>query len=97
MLLHEVAWRGARVSRCPVQEGSSLGVLLRRATWRAALVGRCPVLGRGRLALLQWGLSVVAGGRGEEGWGRWRGKAGVRGSRGALPSPSNASECKGVT
>ena len=26
----------------------------------------------GRLALFQWGLSVAAGGRGEQGWGRWR-------------------------
>ena len=90
MLLHKVAWRGAGSvavlcrrgaalaccvgplgeRRRPVQEGSSLGVLC-RATWRAAPVGRCV---RGRLALFQWGLSVVAGGRREEGWGRWRGK-----------------------
>ena len=81
MLLHKVARRGAPVSRCPVQEGSSLGVLLRRATCRAAWVGRRV---RGRLALFQWGLSVVAGGRREEGWGRWRGKAGVTGSRSVL-------------
>ena len=75
MLLHKVAWRGAPVSHCPVQEGSSLGVLLRRATCPAAKLslGWSLVLG-GRLALFQWGLSVVAGGRREEGWGRWRGE-----------------------
>ena len=81
MLLHKVAWRGAPVSRCPVQEGSSLGVLLRRATCRAAWVGRRV---RGRLALFQWGFLLLREGDGRRGGEGGGGKAGVTGSRSVL-------------
>ena len=59
-------------SRSVLQSGGTLCCCIR---WRGEGRGSVTVLcWRGAALACQWGLSVVAGGRGEEGWGRWRGE-----------------------